>query len=48
MQKEKSLINRLFNKNIEPKQNAARNKILDLVGKNRMIILFEYPQTTGQ
>ena len=32
MQKEKSLINRPFNNNIEPKQNAATNKILDLVG----------------
>ena len=38
MQKEKSLINRPFNNNIEPKQNAATNKILDLVGKNRMMI----------
>ena len=32
MQKEKSLINRPINKNIKPKQNAATNKILDLVG----------------
>lgn len=41
MQKEKSLINRPFNNNIEPKQNEATNKILDLVEKNRMMIFFE-------
>ena len=41
MQKEKSLINRPLNKNIEPKQNAATNKILDLVEKNRMMIFLK-------
>lgn len=47
MQKEKSLINRPINKNIKSKLDVATNKILDLVGKNRMMIFlkveFEYP-----
>ena len=38
MQKEKSLINRPINKNIKPKMDTATNKILDIVGKNRMMI----------
>ena len=41
MQKEKSLINRPINKNIKSKLDVATNKILYLVGKNRMMIFLK-------